>query len=149
IECVSTPDVRESRKNIPSLRALDLPGRTILIAALSPVGSIGTPPAFINGDPQLVERIREVRRVNGSEFPAGLQRAWSYFIGLGHYAAAMTRAGPILSERRMALRDALNHYLHKFVSIHSRAGSSAYWVHGGPNLNAEALARTAATMGVL
>ena len=149
IECVSTPDLREARRGIPSLRAIDKHGRVLLVGALSAVAAIGTPPAFINGEPALTGRMREVRRLMGNELPLGLQRAWAYFIGLGHYAAAVGRASTILLERRTALRDALNHYLHKFVSIHTRPGSSAYWVDGGSKLNAMELAGAAAAVGIL
>ncbi len=89
-----------------------------------------------------------MRRLSGSGLPLGMQRAWGYFISLGHYAAATARASRVLQERRTALRDALNHYLHKFVSIHTRTGASAYWVRGG-QLDAAELARTAATVGIL
>ena len=61
----------------------------------------------------------------------------------------MARGSLVLQERRTALRDALNHYLHKFVSIHTRTGASAYWVRGGAQLDAAELARTAATVGIL
>ena len=149
IECVSTPDIREPRRGIPSVRAIDTHGRVLLVGALSAVAALGTPPAFLNGQSALIERIREVRRLMGNELPLGLQRAWAYFIGLGHYTAAMGRATEILRERRTALRDALNHYLHKFVSIHTRSGSSAYWVAGGSNLNATELAGAAAAVGIL
>ena len=149
IECVSTPEIREPRREVPSLRAIDERSRVLLVGSLSTVAALGTAPALVNGDTTLVARVREIRRQTGNELPVGFQRAWAYFIGLGHYASAMSRASTILKERRTALRDALNHYLHKFVSIHTRPGSSAYWVQGGPNLDATDLAAQAAALGIL
>jgi GntR family transcriptional regulator/MocR family aminotransferase len=49
----------------------------------------------------------------------------------------------------MALRDALNHYLHKFVDIETLPGASAYWVRLRGEGDARELARRAAAVGVL
>ncbi len=149
IECVTAAEVREPRRGIPSLRSLAPQARVLLVGALSQVASLGPAPGFVNASSDLIERLREVRRLSGSGLPLGMQRAWGYFIGLGHYAAAIARGSLVLQERRTALRDALNHYLHKFVSIHTRTGASAYWVSGGAQLDVAELARTAATVGIL
>lgn len=149
VEIMATPQVRESRRALLSLRALDTTGRVIFVSDLPAVAAIGTPPGVVNADARLTERIRQLRRMVGSDFASGLQRAWSYFIGLGHYGACMSRASRELSARRTALRDALNHYLHKFVSIESTPGQSAYRVRGPESLNALALARSALALGVL
>jgi len=149
IEFTVAPELRESRRAALSLRALDVTGRVVFISGLSAVAAIGTPPGFINADARVTQRIRQLRRTIGSELPTGLQRAWSYFIGLGHYAACMARASRALSVRRTALRDALNHYLHKFVTIESVYGHSAYRVRGPAGMNVFELARAAADLGVL
>src|SRR3546814_8843186 len=77
------------------------------------------------------------------------RRAWAYFIGMGHYAAGLVRTGRGLARRRTALRDALNHYLHKFVTIETSPGASAYWVSVPPGTDVRELARRAAAIGVL
>ena len=79
IECVTVPDVREPRRGIPSLRSLAPQARVILIGALSQVAALGTPPGFINATSELIEPLREVRRLSGSAVPLGMQRAWGYF----------------------------------------------------------------------
>jgi GntR family transcriptional regulator/MocR family aminotransferase len=61
----------------------------------------------------------------------------------------VSRVSSAIEQRRTALRDALNHYLHKFVVIRAPAGTSGYWVRTVSNLDARALARTAASVGVL
>ena len=149
IECATIPEIPAARRGIPSLRALDPAGRVILVGAPAAAVSLGTAPGVINAARPLVERLREARRIGGGELAAGLQRAWAYFIGLGHYATATSRVSALLQKRRTALRDALNHYLHKFVTIQSAGGASAYWVGAGAGLDAEALAHRAATVGVL
>lgn len=149
VECVTTAEVREARRGLLSLRALAPEARVILVGSLSQVAALGTPPALVSASGAFTEQLRELRRLGGGEVSPGLQRAWAYFIGLGHYAAAIARASAVLQERRTALRDALNHYLHKFVSIHTHPGASAYWVKGGPDMDAAALARAAGAVGIL
>jgi GntR family transcriptional regulator/MocR family aminotransferase len=149
IEVALAPDLRESRRSALSLRALDTSGRVVFVSGLSPVAAMGTPPGLINASARMVGRVRRARRMTGTEFPAGMQRAWSYFVGLGHYNACMARAHRVLSSRRTALRDALNHYLHKFVAIENVPGSSAYQVRGPAGMNALDLVRAAQSLGVL
>jgi GntR family transcriptional regulator/MocR family aminotransferase len=149
IEFGAAPELRDARRSALCLRAIDALGRVAFVGGLSPVAALGTPPGFINADARMVERVRRVRTLAGTEFAPGIQRAWAYFIGLGHYGACMARAHRALSVRRTALRDALNHYLHKFVTIESVPGSSAYLVQGPAGMNARELARAAQSLGVL
>jgi GntR family transcriptional regulator/MocR family aminotransferase len=149
VEAMHSFELPEAGRNTVALRALNRTGRVVSIGALAAVTALGTAPGIIHGNARTIARIRSQRRYTGGEFPAGLQCAWAYFIGLGHYARALTRARVQLVARRTALRDALNHYLHRFVSIATRPTSSAYWISGGPQWNAENLARAAAEVGVL
>lgn len=104
---------------------------------------------MIVSDADFIERLRQLRHIQGAQLPNLLQRAWSYFIGLGHYSAALLRSGRVLESRRTALRDALNHYLHQQVSIHTLPGASAYWVSLPPHMDSREFARNAAAIGVL
>lgn len=149
IEFAPAPDFRDSPRSMVSLRTLDAAGRVVLASGLAPAASVGAPPGFLCGDAAAMERIRQLRRAIGSEFPSGMQRAWSYYLALGHYSARLARAEKILEPRRTALRDALQHYLHKFITIESVPGGSAYRVIGPPGTNAFELARAAAEHGVL
>ena len=149
IECVQGADLLEPARESIALRSLARGEHVVSVGALASVTALGTSPGVVHGDARLIERIRALRRHSGAEFPGGMQRAWAYFIGLGHYAGALARANVRLLERRTALRDALNHYLHRFVRIETRPGSSAYWISGGPQWNAAHLARAAANIGVL
>jgi GntR family transcriptional regulator / MocR family aminotransferase len=149
VECVHSPDVLEPGGGSVLLRSLAGSARVVSVGSLAAVTALGTAPGVIHADARLIARIRKFRRDTGAEFSAGLQRAWVYYIGLGHYAAALARASGRLLERRTALRDALNHYLHRFVRIETAPGSSAYWVSGGPQWNSVHLAQAAARLGVL
>lgn len=149
IEVASPPELRESRRASSSLRSFDTAGRVIFVGGLSPLASPGKAPGFVNGDARIIERVRQLRNSIGGELEPGLQRAWSLFIGLGHYAASLARANRVLLARRTALRDALNHHLHRLVTIESVRGSSAYRVTGPANVDAAQLARDAAAVGLL
>jgi len=149
IECAPPPDLPAARGGALSLRALDDSARTAFIGSLAPATAPGTAPAFISADYRVIERIRQLRRVVGGELAPGMQRAWSHFLALGHYGAAVARSGATLQLRRTELRDALNHYLHKFVRIGALARSSAYQVRGPAGMDSLALARAAAALGVL
>jgi GntR family transcriptional regulator / MocR family aminotransferase len=149
IEYAPSCDVRETLATATVLRSRDVDGRVVLVGSLASAATLGQPPGFVCADASVIELIRRVRSRIGSEFSSGLQRAWSYYLGLGHYTARLGRAQRILQGRRIALRDALQHYLHKFVEIGSIAGSSGYRVSGPPGMNAFELARAAAELGVL
>jgi len=149
IECVPGADLLETEREPASLRSLARGAQVVSVGGLAAVTALGTAPGVVHADARLIARIRALRRHTGAEFPGGMQRAWAYFIGLGHYAGALARANVRLLERRTALRDALNHYLHRFVRIETRPGSSAYWISGGPQWNALHVARAAANGGVL
>ncbi|MGB3871124.1 MAG: PLP-dependent aminotransferase family protein [Stenotrophomonas sp.] len=143
------PDVPSGERVAPALRAFDQDGRVIHIASLSPVVACGEPPAVLVAANAFIERARQLRRNRGTTLPWLVQRSWAYFIGMGHYSAALVRAGRLLAERRTALRDALNHYLHEFVAIDTTPGASAYDVNVPAGMDARELARRAAGIGVL
>jgi GntR family transcriptional regulator / MocR family aminotransferase len=149
IECVHAPDLLEPRNAAVLLRSLSRLARVVSVSSLAAVTALGAAPGVIHAEAPLIARIRKLRSDTGAEFSAGIQRAWAYYIGLGHYAGALVRASGRLLERRTALRDALNHYLHRFVSIETPPGSSAYWVSGSREWNSVHLAQAAARVGVL
>lgn len=133
----------------PALRAMDAERRVVYVGNLAPAISCGEAPGIIVSEPAFIERLRQLRRIQGTMPPTLLQRAWAYFIGLGHYSAALVRSGRVLEGRRTALRDALNHYLHQRVRIQTLPGASAYWVSLPENFDTRDFARAAAAIGVL
>ncbi|MEO8159868.1 MAG: PLP-dependent aminotransferase family protein [Arenimonas sp.] len=133
----------------PALRALDAERRVVYVGNLAPAISCGESPGIIVSEPAFIERLRQLRRIQGTLLPTLLQRAWAYFIGLGHYSTALVRSGRVLEGRRTALRDALNHYLHQQVSIQTLPGASAYWVSLPGHYDTREFSRQAAAIGVL
>ena len=143
------PGARDDSHVPPALRAMDDEGRVVYVGTLAPAISCGESPGIVVSDAAFIERLRQLRRIQGTLLPSFLQRAWAYFIGLGHYSAGLARSGRVLEGRRTALRDALNHYLHQLVSIETLPGASAYWVRLLENLDPGEFARAAAAIGVL
>lgn len=141
--------VQDGGRVAPALRALDKEGRVVYVGGLAPTASCGEPPGVLVAPAAFIERARQLRRGQGTALPRVLQRAWAYFIGLGHYSSCLVRAGRVLAERRTALRDALNHYLHERVHIETSPGASAYWVSMPGGLDARDLAHRAASLGIL
>ncbi len=141
--------VQDGGRIASALRAFDQEGRVVYVGGLAPAVSCGDPPGVLVASADFIERARLLRHQQGTAPPRVMQRAWAYFIGLGHYSATLVRAGRTLAERRTALRDALNHYLHKRVSIETSPGASAYWVSVPAGVDARELARQAAAIGVL
>ena len=143
------PGARDGSHVSPALRALDSERRVVYVGNLAPAISCGESPGMVVSEPAFIERLRQLRRIQGTHLPVLLQRAWAYFIGLGHYSTALARSGRVLEGRRTALRDALNHYLHQHVRIQTLPGASAYWVNLPEHLDAREFTRQAAAIGVL
>lgn len=149
IEQDTPADVHEAVSAAPALCASSDGGAVIYVGSLSPTVSCGVPPAVTVASAPVIERLRQLRRMSGAVPEFLQQRAWAYFIALGHYTASLRRARRILGERRTALRDALNHYLHEQVVIESLPSTSAYWVRCNDDRDTDLLAREAAGLGVL
>jgi GntR family transcriptional regulator/MocR family aminotransferase len=149
IELAMPSDTLEAGAIRPALYASADAAHVIHVGRLSPVAACGTPPAFVVSDASVIAKLRRFRRVSGALPNALQQRAWAYFLALGYYAAALHRARRVLTARKVALRDALNHYLHAEVDIETVSGTSAYWVSCRDGRDAQALASEAAGMGVL
>ena len=148
VETLLPMELREARP-VSALRALDTDGRVVHIGSLGGVASPGPVPGVLVADARLIERARQIRRGTGVELSIVQQRQWAYFISLGHYAVNLARTRRLLGERHAALRDALNHYLHKFVAIRAPVGASAYVVRMNTSLDSIDLARRAVSQGVL
>jgi len=141
--------VQDGGRIAPALRAIDHDSRVIHVGSFAPAVSCGEPLGVLVASADVIARARQLRRNQGACPPRLLQRIWAYFIGLGHYSAGLVRVGRVLAERRVELRDALNHYLHERVHIDTSPGASAYWVGLPAGMDARELARQAAAVGVL
>lgn len=149
IEVTTPVDTLEPTAPRSALYATAASRQIIHVGRLSPIAACGTPPAFVVSDAEAIARLRNLRRVSGALPNPLQQRAWAYFLALGYYATSLHKARQVLTSRKIALRDALNHYLHAAVQIQTVPGVSAYWVRSRDGRDAAALANQAAASGVL
>lgn len=133
----------------PALKALDEEGRVIYAAGLSKILSPALRLGFVVAAPELLAELRKLRRLTVRHPPVTNQRAAAFFLSLGHHDATLLRLARAFGQRRVALRDALNHYLPQFVDVRLSQGGTAVWVQGPPGLDARKLAHEAARRGVL
>lgn len=149
IELATPADTTEPAGMRPALYAGARTDHVIHVGCLSPVAACSTPLAYVVSDAAVIARLRRARRVAGAVPGPLQQRAWAYFLSLGYYAAALKRARGVLTARKTALRDALNHYLHAVVDIQTVPGISAYWVRCRSGEGTLALPGRAPSAGVL
>lgn len=133
----------------PALRAGEDNDRIAYAATLARTLAPGLRLGVLVGHPRLVRAARRLRRLTTRHPPLSLQRATAHLIALGQYDAIMLRTERILRERLMALRDALNHYFPRAITISPLQGGKAIWVRGPESLDARRLLRTAELRGVL
>lgn len=151
IEHAMLPGMFDEAATTSALRAMDSSGRVIHVGSLASWLSCDNPLGLVVAAAPLIERLRQSQRALGTVPSTVVQTGWAYFISLGHYSASLGRARRVLERRKTALRDALNHYLHKSVSITTVPGASAYWVKlkDDTGMSALELAQRAAKIGVL
>jgi GntR family transcriptional regulator/MocR family aminotransferase len=142
-------DANYLEPGLPALKAIDGDGRVIYAAGLSRILSPALRLGFVVAAPELLDELRRLRRLLMRHPPMTSQRAAAFFLSLGHHDATLMRLARTFRERRMALRDALNHYLPQFVDVRLSEGGTAVWVQGPPGLDVRRLAHEAARRGVL
>ena len=134
---------------LPALRAMPSGERVIHIASLSAVLGPALRLGYMVADAKIITEARRLRRLSIKHPPLSSQHTAAYFLSQGFYDKAMVRTSRVLRERRLALRDALNHYLQRWVAVDPASGGTSYWVHGPEGLDAQALAQEAEDRGVL
>lgn len=134
---------------LPALRAGEGAERVVYAAtlaqALAPALRIGV----LAASPAMVRAARDLRRITSRGPPLSVQRTAAHLLALGHYDTIMIRVGAVLRSRLTALRNALNHYLPKSVTIPPVRGGTTYWVRGPEGLEVGSLAAAAEARGVL
>ncbi|MGB5412968.1 MAG: PLP-dependent aminotransferase family protein, partial [Woeseiaceae bacterium] len=134
---------------LPALRSMDTEGRVIYVASFSNVLAPGVRFGFIVANTEFIRRARMLRRKVLNHPPLNNQRTAAFFLSLGHYDALMLRLGRILSERRMALRDALNNMRGIPMEISPEVGGTTYWVRTPDDFDVSNLATEAEKHGIL
>ena len=132
----------------PALRSMDTDNRVIYVSALPKVLAPGLRIGFIVAAPELIRQARRLRQQVIGRPSLLNQRTAALFLSLGHFDAFMSRMHQEMSNRWIALRDALNHYRANFITMPNQGGS-VFWVLCPEDIDVEQLAREAARRGIL
>jgi GntR family transcriptional regulator/MocR family aminotransferase len=133
----------------PALRAMRGGERVIYVADFSGVLAPAVRLGLIVAAPEIIAAARELRALLTRRPSLSNQHTMALLLSLGLYDAAMLRLGRIFRERLFALREALNHYLQRFIAIAPARGGTTYWVRGPEGIDAAELAREATLQGIL
>lgn len=136
------------RQPHPALRSMDSDNRVIYLSALPKVLAPGLRIGFIVAAPELIREARRLRQLAIGRPSLLNQRTAALFLSLGHYDSFMTRMHQEISQRWIALRDALNHYRSNLKTMPNQGGS-VFWVRCPEGVNVENLAQQAAKRGIL
>lgn len=134
---------------LPALRAMEGGERVIYVASLSKVLAPGVRLGFMVAPAPVIAAARRLRDLTTRRPSPNNQRAAAFFLSLGHYDAMLRRLVGICEERRIALRDALNHYRPMSIAVAPARGGTSYWVRGPEGLDATRLVEMARARGIL
>lgn len=137
-----------SGRPLPALKSLDLDGRVIYLGSLSKTLAHGLRLGYIVAAPELIRELRALRRLLMRHAPSNNAHIASLFIAQGYHDAFIRKLNLTYRERRLALLEALSHWLPECTVSHAHGGSAA-WVQGPQGLDATELAQAAQQRGVL
>lgn len=132
----------------PALKSLDTEGRVIYVGSLSKSLMPGLRLGFIVADPDLIERLRILRRLMLRHPPGNNQRAAALFMANGHYDMLVRRIHRVYRARWEAMRGSIDRLLPGWARMPGFGGSS-FWMTGPEGLDSAGLARAAREEGVL
>jgi GntR family transcriptional regulator / MocR family aminotransferase len=135
--------------DVPALRALPGGERVIYISDFSRILAPAVRLGVLVADAQIIAAARRLRTLYTRHPPLNSQRILALLLSSGDYDVALLRLARTFRERLFALREALNHYLQRFIAIAPAQGGTAYWVRGPKGIDAADLAREAAQRGIL
>jgi len=133
----------------PALRAMPGGERVIYVADFSAAFAPTVRLGYIVASTEIIQAAHALRTLLARNPPHSNQRMMALLLSLGHHDAAMLRLGRVFRERLYALREALNHYLQRFIAIVPARSGTTYWIRGPQGIDAAELAREAALRGIL
>lgn len=137
------------KESEPALRGMPGGESVIYVASLSKVLAPGVRLGYMVAPAHVITAARRLRDLTTRRASPNNQRAAAFFLSLGHYDAMLRRMLTVCEERRVALRDALNHYRPLSIAIAPAKGGTSYWVKGPDGFNANELVEAARSRGLL
>lgn len=131
-----------------ALKSLDQDNRVIYMGSLSKTLSPGLRLGYIVADRELIQELREFRRMMIRHPPANNQHVVGLFLSRGYYDSQLMNLIKIYQERWQTLGEALQTHLPN-SSEPSTFGGSAYWVKADKHLDTTLLKQSALEQGVI
>jgi GntR family transcriptional regulator / MocR family aminotransferase len=132
----------------PTLRSLDCSGRVLYVGSLSKTLAPGLRLGYVVAPPVVMRELRALRRLMLRYVPGNNQRAVALFLALGHHEKLLRRFALAITDREMAMREALARHLPE-CSYGCGTGGSSFWVRGQDWLDSRALAERSRAAGIL
>jgi len=132
----------------PALKSLDKSERVIYVGSLSKSLFPGLRLGYLVGPAKLIAEVRALRRLMMRHTPTNNQRTTALFLSQGHHDAMVHRLHRIYRSRWEKLGDVLANHLPNASQAPSFGGTS-FWVRGPSGLNADKLAETALSEGLV
>lgn len=132
----------------PALKSLDTSDRVIYIGSLSKTLAPGLRLGYMVASKELINELREYRRMMLRHPPMNNQRSIALFMARGHHDSLIRNLVQVYEERWHELDTALQDYL-PGSSTAPVFGGSAFWVQGPDSLDASELKKLALTHGIV
>ncbi len=146
IEDDHNSELRHRGQPTPALKADDGDGRVVHLGSFSKYFGPGLRLGYVVAAPELIAKLRDLRRY-GVRHPPGLStRSMALFIANGAYAKGMRRVRSAMKERWEIAVDAVQHHLGWDVTFPS--GGASLWLPGPEEFDATALVQEGADHGV-
>jgi GntR family transcriptional regulator/MocR family aminotransferase len=142
-----TESLTESHKPM-SLKGIDDRGRVIYIGSLSKLLAPGLRVGVVVAPAEIIQKLREIRRLIHRHPPGNTQQALAIFIERGYYRTYLRRVARELDARSAVLATELRRRLPDFTWSH-QAGTASFWIRMPERVNAQRLAQAAKLKGVL
>ena len=131
-----------------ALKSMDRTGNVIYISSFSKHLAPGLRIGFLVGSADLIQELRELRRLLMRHPPTNNQRTMAFFIGGGYYDALIQRLQRVYRDRWHAMGEALARYLPDSAGTPSFGGTS-FWVRGPEDLDSDVLLVRALGAGIV
>ncbi len=146
IEDDHNSELRHRGQPASALKSADHSGRVVHLGSFSKYFGPGLRLGYVVAAPELISKMRDIRRYTVRHPPGLSTRAMALFIAEGSYTKGMRRVRATMKDRWEIAVDAVNRHLGWDVSFPT--GGASLWIEGPDWLDATSLIETAIGQGV-